>query len=71
MADSKDKKDRIEHALRIAAEFGQTDGAHHKAWVIDQMVYALTGSSKKYTKWVKNFESSEGGPYEWDKGTPP
>lgn len=30
----------IELALEIA-KFGQVDGAHHKAWVIDRMVRAL------------------------------
>lgn len=33
---------RITKALEIAAQYGGTDGAHHKAWVIDQMVRALT-----------------------------
>ncbi len=28
-------------ALEIAKGFGQTDGDHHKAWVIDQIVRAL------------------------------
>lgn len=34
---------RIEDALAIAVQFGGVDGDHHKAWVIDQMVRALTG----------------------------
>jgi hypothetical protein len=33
----------IELALNIAAEYGTIDGGHHKMWVIDQMVRALTG----------------------------
>lgn len=39
----KELKERIEHALGIAMQFSQIDGAHHKAWTIDQMVRALTG----------------------------
>lgn len=35
--------ERIELALKMASDFGQTDGDHHKAWVIDQMVRCLTG----------------------------
>jgi len=35
--------DRIKDARHYAEQYGQTDGAHHKAWVIDQMVRALTG----------------------------
>jgi hypothetical protein len=34
--------DRIAAALESAGD-GGVDGGHHKAWVIDQMVRALTG----------------------------
>jgi hypothetical protein len=34
---------RISRAMYYAGEFGYIDGAHHKQWVIDQMVRALTG----------------------------
>lgn len=37
------KSERIEKALSIAVAYGGNDGAHHKDWVIDQMVRALTG----------------------------
>lgn len=37
------KSERIEKALSIAVAYGGIDGAHHKDWVIDQMVRALTG----------------------------
>jgi len=30
--------DRIQAALNLAYRYGQIDGGHHKAWVIDQMV---------------------------------
>ena len=33
----------IEAALGYARKYGQIDGDHHKAWVIDQMVRALLG----------------------------
>lgn len=34
---------RVAEALGIASGYGSIDGAHHKAWVIDQMVRALCG----------------------------
>ncbi len=34
---------RIDRALDFAIRYGGIDGAHHKTWVIDQMVRALTG----------------------------
>lgn len=34
---------RIQEALAIAHGSAGVDGAHHKMWVIDQMIRALTG----------------------------
>ena len=34
----------IRSALAYAGEYGMEDGAHHKAWVIDQIVRILTDS---------------------------
>lgn len=62
---------QINQALEIAFNYGQTDGVHHKAWVIDQMVRALTG--KKYDKWVNDYiyDEETGDSYTWDKGIAP
>lgn len=43
-------------ALRIAYHYAQTDGSHHKAWVIDQMVRILNGAEIKVVQ------------AEWDDG---
>jgi hypothetical protein len=58
-------------ALDIAEQYGQTDGAHHKAWVIDQMVLALTGDD--YADWVAAYCYGEDGrsTYSWDEGVAP
>lgn len=42
-ADPARMRHAIAKALQIAFQSGQVDGAHHKDWVIDQMVRALTG----------------------------
>src|SRR5690349_21109902 len=42
---------KIAAALGVAAQYSQIDGGHHKAWVIDQMVRALTGDD--YAEWVR------------------
>jgi hypothetical protein len=52
-------ENRIKKAIEIAVRFGGTDGDHHKAWVIDQMVRALTGCPEKN----KRFLSCNGSPY--------
>ena len=64
------KRKKIERALKIA-DMGQIDGAHHKAWVIDQMVRALTGD--EYPRWVEDYCDGGGGPdtYSWDTGIAP
>lgn len=70
----------IERALDMAVRYGGTDGAHHKAWVIDQMVRALTrcpvtaagafGESDEYRALVASARAGEDGPetYDWDTG---
>jgi hypothetical protein len=63
--------DRIQAALMIASQYGSIDGAHHKTWVIDQMVRALTGDV--YAAWIKLQKAGEDGPdtYGWYEGIPP
>ena len=36
------RRQRIKKALEFAVKYGGIDGSHHRAWVIDQMVRALT-----------------------------
>ena len=64
-------QDKIAGALEIALRYGQTDGDHHKAWVIDQMVRAMTGAN--YDMWVRHACYGADGPdtYDWDCGVPP
>ena len=62
-----DAKQRNAKALMIAYEDAGHDGAHHKDWVIDQMVRALTGDD--YEAWIEEYE--QGGEYRWDEGCPP
>ena len=65
------KNRRVTEAIEIAVAYGSTDGAHHKAWVIDQMVRRLAG--KHYNAVVKYAKDGKDGPdtYEWDVGIAP
>jgi hypothetical protein len=58
-------------AIAIAINYGGIDGAHHKDWVIDQMLRALTGDD--YAKVVKDACAGENGPdtYSWNVGIAP
>ena len=53
---------RITLAMEYAADYGSTDGGHHKMWVIDQMVRALTGCSIEKVKAMDCNDQS----YEYD-----
>lgn len=66
-------ENRIRKALNIAWQYGQIDGDHHKAWVIDQMVRALCKTEHAYNVWVESYQAPEedGDYYEWDTGIAP
>ena len=64
--------EKIKEALEIADSYGWIDGDHHKMWVIDQMVRALTGDG--YEAWLQehryfNEDGEEG--IDWDEGIAP
>jgi hypothetical protein len=63
--------ERIRAALELIGRYGGIDGAHHKQWVLDQVVRALTGDG--YDAWVAACKAGDDGPetYEWDEGIPP
>ena len=60
-------KEVIDKVRNIAYEYGQIDGAHHKTWVIDQMIRELLGT--EYDNFIKEYE--EDGEYTWDIGIAP
>lgn len=66
-----DSNERISKALEIAFQYGQIDGDHHKAWVIDQIVRVLTDI--EYENWVKEYEYDEEDDeyYDWNIGIAP
>jgi len=58
----------VAKAIKIAERFGMIDGAHHKQWVIDQMLRELLG--ERYEAWVAEMNSDpEYRP--WDVGIAP
>ena len=62
---------KIHEAIELAFGYGGIDGAHHKMWVIDQMVRILAGS--RYGEYVVSACLDEHGNevYEWDTGIEP
>jgi len=60
-------------ALDLADRYGGIDGAHHKQWVIDQIVRTLTMTPEAYQKWVADHRAGDDGPetYDWEEGIAP
>jgi hypothetical protein len=60
---------RIVEAADVAHQFGMIDGAHHKQWVIDQMLQKMLGP-EAYALWLA--KTNEDPDYEpWDAGIAP
>lgn len=64
-------KQKIEDAIGLIVQYGGVDGAHHKAWVIDQVLRILAGD--EYDELIRTICAGDDGPdtYEWDKGIVP
>ncbi len=48
--------ERIKQTLEMIADFGDTDGGHHKQWALDQAVRILTGCPDKEVSSVHGVE---------------
>lgn len=62
---------RAKQALQVLVRYGQIDGSHHKAWVIDSAVHYLAGVY--YSQLIAAYKDGEDGleTYGWDEGIPP
>ncbi len=60
---------RITAALGVAIEYGQIDGAHHKQWVINEMVRKLLGDNA--TSYEELVTACKADTYGWEEGIPP
>ena len=65
------RREKISRAVNLAIQYGSHDGAHHKDWVIDQMVRILAGP--RYEDTIKKAKAGEDGPetYRWNEGIAP
>jgi len=64
-------QDRIAAALDIASAAASTDGGHHKQWLIDQIVRALTGSGRDSGETAAYAAFTAASPDDWDIGIIP
>ena len=63
-------EEKIAQAISLIEQYGQIDGSHHKAWVLDQVVRILVYN---YENWVIRMKDGEDGPdtYGYDEGVAP
>ncbi len=66
--------DRIEAAIEVATRYAGIDGAHHKQWIIDQMLWALM-TPERYADFVRTRTDGPNGEpdyyFAWDAGIAP
>jgi len=65
------KKEQL--IVDLIHQYGMIDGAHHKQWLLDQVLHIILGA--KYDEWLNEMNSetdNEGNKYEdWDIGIAP
>jgi hypothetical protein len=59
--------EREEQIMSIIEKYGQIDGDHHKAWVIDQIARIIKGDD--YGTWVEEMKAD--GEYNYNEGIAP
>jgi len=57
------KQEKIDIATRLIFHYGSIDGAHHKQWVLSQVLLTLLGK-KDYIEFLENDP-------DWDHGIAP
>lgn len=67
-------QERRKKVQELVTQYGMIDGAHHKQWVIDQVMRTLLGA-ELYKSWVKDMNimrDVDGELYDpWDEGIAP
>ncbi len=64
--------DNLSPSLKLIWDYGGIDGAHHKQWLLDQILRLQLGVM--YPMWVDEYENlDENGDreYTWDVGSAP
>lgn len=63
----------IAKTLELIKDWGGIDGAHHKQWLLDQIIRTLTITPGGYDAWIADYSNGEEGPntYEWNEGIAP
>lgn len=64
---------KLENISNLIKDYGGIDGAHHKQWLLDQILREASVDETSYQAWVQEWNAGEDGPntYEWDTGIAP
>ena len=60
--------EKVRESVETILSYGGIEGDHHRAWTIDQTLFAILGE-EEYKKVIEQYE--DGGEYEWDVGIAP
>lgn len=63
--------DNIRKALAIISEYGPIDGGHHKQWVLDQVVRAITAEAGEYPDNPRGYLKWRALQGDWEEGVAP
>ena len=63
-------RQRIEYTLAYIMDYGGYNGAHHKQWLLDQIVQTLT-TPEEYDAWKRQYSHGDDTHKEWDTGIAP
>ena len=65
-----DESIKIVNCIDHIEQYGGIDGAHHKQWLLNELIKILVDD---YDGWVVDYEDGEDGPntYQWDIGIAP
>lgn len=65
-------REKLEKVHDLIISYGWIDGAHHKMWVLDQILQE-TMTEEEYARWLADYAKGEDGPhtYSWDQGIAP
>lgn len=60
---------REQRVLDLIVDYGSIDGAHHKQWVLDQIIRVIIGVN--YEAFIEAYMRNDEGNVAWDVGIAP
>lgn len=59
----------LDDILELIGDVGDTDGEHHKQWLLNEILRKILGDGEAYADWIFQWQGGNGA--EWDVGIAP